>query len=227
MAQRSAGVKSSGSFYTNAAAVNVAALEEVPANKISLYVVPDEFNGKWIRDFILTKRMEFLKGSAFFQLTKTESKVGHDKVILIRDRQTGKFFGGANARTMLAMPTDRNARLHPGDHGNFDIFIQSKSINRHLVAGTGVAYWAEIGTQFSQADIDLVTQPALPKTVKAGPVVLPQVTPTNKPTKSPLVPTPQPKLVFFKSRSEARASGQPFGDAGPASPKGQRFYVKS
>jgi len=226
---RAGGQSASGSFYTNTANVNVAALEEVPANKISLYVVPDEFNGKWIRDFILTKRMEFLKGSAFFQLTKTEGKVGHDKVILIRDRATGKFFGGAGARGMIGMPTDRNARLNPGDHGAYDIFIQSKSLNRHLVAGSGLAYWADIGTQFSQADIDLVSQPVLPKTAAPGPVVLPQIKPTTKPTKSPLVPTPKPKLQYFASRTEARewskANGKPTGDAGAGAPKGQRYFV--
>lgn len=228
-AARSAGAKSSGSFYTNTANVNVAALVEIPDKEISLYVVPDEFNGKWIRDFILTKRMEYLKGAAFFQLTKTENKVGFDKMVLIRDRATGKFFGGADARTMIGLPSDRNARLNPGDHGKFDIFIQSKSINRHLVTGTGVAYWAKIGTPFTQAEIELYTMPAVPKTSAPAPVQLPQVTPTNKPTKSPLVPTPRPQVLFFATRDEARdwsrTNGKPHGDAGSGAEKGKRFYV--
>lgn len=228
-AARSAGKKASGSFYTNTAEVNVAALAEIPAKEITLYVVPDEFNGKWIRDFILTKRMEYLKGAAFFQLTKTEPKVAHDKMVLIRDRATGKFFGGAEARTMIGLPNDRNARLHPGDHGKFDIFLQSKSINRHLVTGTGVAYWAKIGTQFTQEEIDLYTKPAVPKTSAPAPVQLPQVTPTNKPTKSPLVPTPRPTIQYFATRDEARdwsrVNGKPHGDAGAGAEKGKRFYV--
>lgn len=227
---KASGAKSSNSFYTNTAAVNLAALTEVPAKEISLYVVDDAFNGKWIRDFILSKRMNFLKGSAFFQLTKTEAKVGIDKMILIRDRATGKFFGGKDARTMIGMPTDRNARLNPGDHGAYDIFVQSKSLNRHLVAGTGVAYWEKVGTEFTQADRELVEpKPALPKTAAPGPVQLPQVAPTNKPTKSPLVPTPRPKVQFFATRDEARQwskdNKKPHGDAGAGAPKGQRYFI--
>jgi hypothetical protein len=227
-AARSAGAKGSNSFYANATQVNLAQLNEISAKKISLYVVPDDFNGKWIRDFILTKRMKFLKGAAFFQLTKTESRLSHDKIILLRDRATGKFFGGADARKMLGLPTNQNARLHPGDHGTFDIFIQSKSINRHLVAGTGVAYWEEIGTDFTQAEIDLYTTPKSP-VAKPAVVQLPQVAPTNKPTKSPLIPTP--RYQYFDTREDARrycnAEGKPqtFIQNNKTAPKGRRWFV--
>jgi len=32
-------------------------------------------------------------------------------------------------------------KLAPGDHGNFEIFIQSTSNNRKLLAGTKCVYW--------------------------------------------------------------------------------------
>ena len=35
--------------------------------------------------------------------------------------------------------------MAPGDHGNFDVFIQSTSTNRNLVAGTEVMYWENVG----------------------------------------------------------------------------------
>lgn len=212
-ATRSAGLRSSNVFYADAAQVNTAALVDI-TNHVSLYVVPDEFNGKWIRDFILTKRMQYLKGAAFYQLTKTESKVSHTKLILVRDRTTKKIYGGKEARQMIGMPTDRNARLHPGDHGNFDIFIQSESINRYLVAGTGVVYWEEKGTQFTQAELDRFNGVA-----KAVPAVdpkqveLPAVPVSTKPTPSPIKPTPAVPRVngqpvkYFTSRSEARKAG--------------------
>lgn len=211
-AARSAGKKSSSSFYTNAANVNLAALKELPAKAVTLYVVDEAFNGKWISDYILSKRQQYLKGSAFFQLTKTEPKVAHDKLILIREQKTGKFYAGAEARQMIGMPTFGNARLHPGDNKNFDIFIQSKSWNRHLVAGTGLAYWEAQGVPFDQADIDLVTKPAEPK--RAAPavppvVVLPKVAPTNKPTKSPLTPTP--RITYYASREDARKEARRLG----------------
>lgn len=200
-ASRSAGAKSSSAFYADTSNVNVAALEDV-TSKISLYVVPDTDMGIEIRPFILRHRMEYLKGSAFYQLTKTEAKVGHQKKILVRDRPTGKFFTGNSARDMIGLPHDRNARLHPGDHKNFDIFIQSESVNRKLVAGTGVAYWKEIGVPFTEADLAyLKPKEAAPTT----PVVqLPAVPVSNAPTKSPIPVTKKATTQFFETREEAR-----------------------
>lgn len=230
MSQQVSGKRSSGSFYSDATNVNLAQLQEVPPGKISLYVVPPEFNGKWIRDFILTKRTKYLKGSAFYQLTKTEARVQPDKHVLIRDQATGKFFSGDAARDMIGLPKHQNARLNPGDHGKYDIFIQSNSVNRHLVADTGVAYWAEIGTEFTEEEMTrydpkpVVTAPPPPAVVQ-----LPKVVPTNKPTKSPLVPQKkEPVRIFYATRDLARQwskkSGRPVMDAGKDQPKDKRWY---
>lgn len=203
-ASRSAGKTSSTVFYANAAAVDTSALVDI-TSKVSLYVVPNEFNGREIRDFILTKRMQYLKGAAFYQLTKTEPRVSHTKLILIRERALpNRIFAGKDARAMIGLPTDRNARLHPGDHKDFDIFIQSESVNRKLVATTGVVYWEEKGVAFTQEELDKFNGVAKPV---AGPVVLPAVAPTNKPTPSPLKPTPKAPAVTvytFDSREQAR-----------------------
>lgn len=228
-AARSAGKKSSSSFYADASKVNLAALEKIPSKLISEYIVGEDFNGGMIRDFILTKRMKFLKGSAFFQLTKTEAKLGHDKIVLLRDKATGNYFGGASARQMLGLPTDQNARLHPGDHGQFDIFIQSKSINRKLVAGSGVMYWEAIGTPFTQEEIDLFTKPPAPKKASEKPAVnkLIEVKPTNKPTKSPLVPTPRRQFAATRddARILAKQQNKTYRDNGSGSAKGERWEV--
>lgn len=202
---RSAGNTSSSSFYANASNVNTNALQDV-TKKVSLYVVPShETNGVEIRDFILRHRMEYLKGAAFYQLTKTEARVGHTKQILVRDRNTGKFYGGAEARKMIGLPSDRNARLHPGDHKNYDLFIQSESVNRKLVAGTGVAYWAEIGVPFTAADLAYL-QPKAAKLPVANPVVqLPVVPVSTTPTKSPIPVQKKEKFSGpFGTREQAR-----------------------
>lgn len=227
-AARSAGKKSSSSFYTNASQVNLAVLKELPAKAISLYVVGEAYNGSMISDFILSKRMQYLKGAAFYQLTKTESKVGQDKLILIREQKTGKFYGGAEARQMIGMPAVGNARLHPGDHKTFDIFIQSKSWNRKMITGNGVAYWEAQGVPFDQADIDLVTKPAAPKRAGPPPVVqLSPVAPTNRPTKSPLTPTP--RITYYASREDARKEARRLGktikDNGLAEGKAKRWTL--
>lgn len=209
---RSAGARGSNTFYANAGAVNLAALTEIPKKKISEYIVDDYHNGKQIQEFILSKRMKFLKGAAFFQLTKTEAKLGYEKVILLRDKDTGKYFGGPEVRKMLGLPTDQNARLHPGDHGQFDIFIQSTSLNRKLIAGTGLMYWEEMGVAFTQADHDKIAPKAVAPVATPAVLKMAEVKPTNKPTPSPLKPVPVQsvdgvRVKFFDKRSDARKAG--------------------
>lgn len=185
-ATRATGQTSSTVFYASAAAVDTSALVDITKD-VSLYVVDAHQNGMEIRDFILRHRMEYLKGSAFYQLTKTEARVQPEKIIAVRNRTTGKIYAGKEARLMLGLPTDKNVRLHPGDHGNYDLFIQSSSVNRKLVGGTGVIYWKAIGKPFTEADLAyLQPKPAAPAVVQ-----LPAVAPTNKPTPSPLKPTPK------------------------------------
>lgn len=211
---RSSGARGSSTFYTDASKVDVTALTDI-SNKVTLYVVPDADMGVQIRDFILKHRMRYLKGSAFYQLTKTESKVSHTKMIVVRHRVNGKFYAGAEARSMLGMPTNANARLHPGDHGQYDIFIQSESVNRKLVGGTGVLYWEEIGTEFTDEELTR----HLPKTIaeqlaKPAVVQLPAVTLAKKvelkPTPSPIPVTKRvPKVngrevVIHKTRAAGR-----------------------
>jgi hypothetical protein len=252
-ATRATGVRGSNTFYANAAGVDakaVAATLKDISGDVSLYVVPVEANGIEIRPFILTKRMEYLKGSAFYQLTKTEARVSETKLIAIRNRTDGKIYSGIEARKLIGMPTSGNARLHPGDHGNFDIFIQSESTNRKLVGGTGVLYWKAIGKPFTAAD-EAYLQPK--PVVPAAPavVVLPQVTPTNRPTPSsipvakklpsaptPIAPTDGGRVryyapcygaLFYNTREMARAQalvqGKRAYDAGPSAPRTQRHYV--
>lgn len=226
-AARSAGAKSTSAFYADANKVNVAALEDV-TKKVSLYVVPVSDNGIEIRPFILRHRMDYLKGAAFYQLTKTESKVSYTKQILVRDRATGKIFAGKDARSMIGLPNDRNARLHPGDHKNFDIFIQSESVNRKLVGGTGVVYWKEIGVPFTDADLAyLQPKPVVPAT---PPVVqLPAVPVKTSPTKSPIPVTP--RVHYFETRDEARLYCASVGKVqsdiqqNKQAPKGRRWFV--
>ena len=206
---RSTGSKSSTTFYADANKVDTSILTDI-SKEVSLYVVPDADMGIEMRPFILRHRMEYLKGAAFYQLTKTEARVSHTKLIAIRDRNTGHVYSGVDARKMIGLPTDKNARLHPGDHGNFDLFIQSESINRKLVGGTGVLYWPKIGVPFTDADLAYL-QPK-PTTNPTGPIVLPKVEATGKPTKSPIPKKPKvtgPTVCgkpaqFFPTRRAAR-----------------------
>lgn len=210
---RSAGAKSSNTFYAQAAAVDTSKLVDISKN-VSVYQVGQGQMGILIKDFILTKRMEYLIGAAFYQLTKTESRVSPTKLILIREKATGKVFAGNDARKMIGLDTVNNARLHPGDHGQYEIYIQSESWNRKLVEGSLVLYWAEKGRPMTQADLDKYAAPvpvAAPAVLQGLPVA-----PTNKPTPSPIPVAKKPDLNYvngkkvlasFSTRSAARHFG--------------------
>lgn len=212
---RTAGATSSTSFYADSSNVNVSALNEIPAKEFSLYQVDPADNGIEIRPFVLKHRMEHLYGAAFYQLTKSEGKVQHDKQILVREPQTGKVYHGKEARTMIGLPEGRNARLHPSNLTKYEVFIQSNSINRKLVGGSGLIYWPKApgARQFTDADTSYLK----PKTVTAtqSPVLqLPPVPVTNKPTKSPIPVTKKaPAGQYFKTREEARRFADSIGVA--------------
>lgn len=96
-------------------------------------------NGREISDFVRSKGVNYVVGHAFYELSKTE-KVSAKKNLLILDRQTGAVYAGTQARTKLGIPLDRDVRLKPGTQGEFTLFVESTSYNRHLVGGTTLLY---------------------------------------------------------------------------------------
>ncbi|MHA1815985.1 MAG: hypothetical protein ACTSX1_08270, partial [Candidatus Heimdallarchaeaceae archaeon] len=79
---------------------------------------------------------------------KTEKKVQDYKLVALRVKTSGKVYCGQEARDMLGIgQAVGTVRLVPGDHGKFDVFIQSTSVNRKIPAGSEVMYWTKVGTQ--------------------------------------------------------------------------------
>jgi len=94
---------------------------------------------KTIQDFIESRGLHFMKGRAFYQLSKPE-KVQSHKEILLREIKTGSVYGGAQARDILGLPHYQEVKVKPADLSNWDIFVQSTSNNRKLVVGTNLLY---------------------------------------------------------------------------------------
>jgi hypothetical protein len=130
-----------GYFQTDMANISKAevksSLEDI-SRKMHVLPVPSRDNGKAIADFVEKKIGHYLKGDAFYQLTKPEKALQDYKQIAIRDHSTGHIYGGSQARSLLGLPEYGDVKVAPGDHGNFDIFVQSTSVNRKLVGGTDV-----------------------------------------------------------------------------------------
>ena len=124
-------VNNKGVFNMSNAALNhntIKALQEVTGFKVLAvkHAMP-------IREFIESKKMDFMQGHYFFPLVKRE-KVGPQKEVLVRHKMSGKIFGGSEVRDMLGLPA-HEVSIKPGINDQYDIFIQSTSTNRNLVPG--------------------------------------------------------------------------------------------
>jgi hypothetical protein len=142
-AARSQGVKSTDKFYADLSNVS---LKEVKAtlvdisSEVDVYIVDQNNDGVQIRDFVEAQGETYVKGIAFYQLAKTEV-VQEYKQIAIRDKLKGAVYGGASARDMLGLPHYGDVKLAPGQHGQYEIFVQSTSVNRKLFKGTNLMIW--------------------------------------------------------------------------------------
>lgn len=139
---------SSRSFYSSTAGLTVrtarSALSEI-TNQVQFLTDQDT---KQIRQVILDTGLDWIKGAAFYQLIKTEKKVQDYKLVALRVKTSSKVYCGQEARDMLGIgKAVGTVRLVPGDHGKFDVFIQSTSVNRKIPAGSEVMYWPKVGTQ--------------------------------------------------------------------------------
>lgn len=85
--------------------------------------------------------VDFPRGKLFYELTKHEKKIQPAKKIIVRDRASGKAYSGSIARATLGWPVDRDISASPGNHDNFDIFVQSTSYNRKVPRGDMLLYW--------------------------------------------------------------------------------------
>lgn len=137
---RARGTTEVSNFYTDLSALDAKTVQT------KLFDRQHEFKG-WVVDkesdikFFVEQKTNrpYVAGTGFYQLTKTE-KVQPDKEVLIREKFKKPLYRGVEARGLIGLPTDgiTHARVKPGNHGNYDIFVQSKSTNRKLVRGTEV-----------------------------------------------------------------------------------------
>lgn len=138
-AQRAAGQSSVRSMFVTTDLSKVTStdvrsnLDNVTA-RVKIYTVQKEED---IKSFVERETgRPFVRGTSFYQLTKTESRVQPDKILLVMEKGKKDVWGGDAARQLLGLPTGVHCRVKPGNHANFDMFIQSKSDNRKMVRGT-------------------------------------------------------------------------------------------
>jgi len=139
---RASGTRSVSNFYTTDLSgvkkKDLKALVDV-TSQVKIWPVDKESE---IKPFAERKNGFYTTGAGYYQLMKTE-KIQHYKQVLIQDKATGKVYAGEEARELIGLSpsTDRiDGKVTPGNHSNFEIFIQSTSSNRKLPRGTKLAY---------------------------------------------------------------------------------------
>lgn len=136
MTNRASGVRGTKSvFSTGIDAVNktsVKSLTPMAASKYDVYEVPTDNRIDTFIKFGLG--MTFAKGMGYYQLTKTETIQAQKKIIVV-DKTTLQAYGGDEARGLIGLPA-KPVRVRPDQNPQYDIFVQSTSINRKLLAKT-------------------------------------------------------------------------------------------
>lgn len=129
----SKGLTSSKTFYADLANVSqrtVAANMHNISGEVRVFPVK---NREQISSFLSrTTGYPYIKGTGFYQLIKSEKAVQDYKTIIVRNQNTGDVYAGNAARDLLNLPHSGTISLKPGNHGDWDIFIQSTSDNRVL-----------------------------------------------------------------------------------------------
>lgn len=146
-AGRSVGVNSTKSFYekvtTDLSKLNTNTLRQTLTNiagQVKTWQVDREED---IQPFVQRQlgNVPYIPGTAFYQLTKTEARVQPYKKVLLMEKGSRAVYGGDEARRLIGLKDGATCRVIPGNHSNFDIFIQSTSNNRKLVRGTKVVHY--------------------------------------------------------------------------------------
>lgn len=142
MRARATGVRSTTSLFdmsattVNKVTIKAAGLTPLAARDYLLVPVPTDTR---IDDFTRGMGHTFVVGRGYYQLSTRSVQVQPQKEIAVVEKATSKVYTGAAARRMLGLP-DMTVTIKAGYNPEYDIFIQSTSINRKLLAGTRYLY---------------------------------------------------------------------------------------
>lgn len=136
MTSRSGGVTTkTGIFTMDASAVNhrtvAAKLKELTGFRVEHVKQPAV-----IKEFIdsLRPKVPFVQGANYFPLIKRE-RINDSKEVVIRHKVSGKIYGGPQARTLVGLPDTGEVSVSPQPNNEYDVFVQSTSLNRKLIPG--------------------------------------------------------------------------------------------
>lgn len=136
---RSLGTKSVKNFYTSTDATQVTKRDLSTLSKISNYKIVNVHNVCEIKPLVQSFGITYTTGCAYYELSKPET-ISHKKEVLIQD-SNGNVYSGQHARSLIGLIDGVDAKVTPGNHGQYTIYVQSTSVNRKLMPNTKVIVW--------------------------------------------------------------------------------------
>lgn len=141
---RSRGVRTSDTMFSDLKSVSSTEvkkiLKEVRPSDYEI-VINEKTQAVEIKDIVEDKaRIPYVKGSGFYELVKNE-KVQATKKIAIQNKRDGKVYTGDHARDLLGLPA-HEVKLCPADHGEWNVYVQSTSVNRKIIPKQRVLVFA-------------------------------------------------------------------------------------
>lgn len=139
MTARATGVRGTKSvFGTGVDKVNVKTvttnLTPMSAGSYSVHPVKEKAP---IRDFVEALGKTYRQGMGYYQLTKTETIQARKQIIVV-EKATDKAYSGKEARHLIGLPDGKELRVRPDDNPEYDVYVQSTSVNRALVPKTNL-----------------------------------------------------------------------------------------
>lgn len=112
--------------------------------KTKLDDISDRFKDYTLeKEYVVKEAMEtktrkpYVIGAVYYELMKPE-EIQPQKEVLIVERGKKAIWGGDQARQLIGLPKGVSAKVKPGNHSNYQIFVQSSSVNRILPRGTRI-----------------------------------------------------------------------------------------
>ncbi len=142
MTARATGLRSTTSLFdmspaaVNKKTIKAAGLKPLLPGQYVLVPVPHDAR---IDDFTASMGHRFAVGRGYYQLSTRSVQVQTQKEIAVVEKNTGKVYVGRDARSMIGLP-DMTVSIKAGYNPDYDIFVQSTSLNRKLLAGTKYLY---------------------------------------------------------------------------------------
>lgn len=125
-----------GEAFTYEVASDTSGLIPVPPARFQILHVDATTD---IKSFVQAQGISFKKGRGFYQFMKSEIVQEHKEVVL-RNKVTGDLFTGAEARNFIGLPFGERGRIRPKYFDDYEVYIQSTSANRKLIAGYKFLY---------------------------------------------------------------------------------------